>query len=653
MTLAQQFAAYSDWRRHLSAGIDSFRGWLAENDLDDAQSELRLAHLLEKLREDRLQVAFVAEFSRGKSELINAIFFADYGNRMLPSSAGRTTMCPTELMYDPARPPSIELLPIGTRETNASISEYKRFPDEWQVVPLDIDSPEAMQQALRHVSEVTRVDREVAARLGFAAGDEASATFRIAEDGMVEIPRWRHAVINFPHPLLQQGLVILDTPGLNAIGTEPELTLSLLPNAHAVLFILAADTGVTQSDLTIWRDHIGMPGGRRRGRLVVLNKIDGLWDELKTPGEIEAEIDKQVDSCAQTLDLPSNQVFPVSAQKALVAKINADPDLLERSRLPALEHALSAELIPAKQEIVRDDTEAEFGDLYMRTRGLLESRLAGLREQLNELNELRGKNKGVVEYMMGKVRTEKEEFEAGLQRYYAVRSVFSQLTNNLFAHLGLDSLRSLTHNTRAAMVEATFSKQLSDAMKNFFLTARANLGKSSGEINEILAMMEAIYKKFAVEHGLKLGTPTGFSLIRYEKEIDRLEQWCDTHLNTTFQLLTHEKNNLTQKFFEEVAVQVRRAFERANRDAESWLKAVMAPMETQVREHQIQLKRRLESIKRIHQATETLDDRIGELNHVESSLVAQICALEQIGNTVRNQLHRQVGTAGQDNVACA
>jgi hypothetical protein len=63
---------------------------------------------------------------------------------------------------------------------------------------------------------------------------------------------------------------------------------------------------------------------------------------------------------------------------------------------------------------------------------------------VTELTELRGKNKGVVEYMMGKVRVEKEEFESGLQRYYAVRSVFSQLTNNLFAHLGLDSLRLLS-----------------------------------------------------------------------------------------------------------------------------------------------------------------------------------------------------------------
>ena len=150
--------------------------------------------------------------------------------------------------------------------------------------------------------------------------------------------------------------------------------------------------------------------------------------------------------------------------------------------------------------------------------------------------------------------------------------------------------------------------------------------------------MEAIYKKFAVEHGLKLGTPHGFSLVRYQQDINRLETWCDTHLNTMVQLMTLEKSKLTQRFFEEVAQQVRRAFERANRDAEAWLKAIMAPMETQVREHQIQFKRRLESIKRIHQATDTLEDRINELEHVESSLIAQLRAISEVARDVERQL---------------
>ena len=641
MTLAKQFAAYSEWRSQLSASLEDYRCWLAENEISDAQIDLRINQLQDKLREDRLNVAFVAEFSRGKSELINAIFFADYKNRMLPSAAGRTTMCPTELLYDADKAPCIQLLPIQTRETNVSIGEYKRFLNEWKVIELDTTSPEAMQEALRSISEIERVSPEIANKLGFGQEDDA-ANARRDENGLVEIPRWRHAIINFPHPLLQQGLVILDTPGLNAIGTEPELTLSLLPNAHAVLFILAADTGVTQSDMTTWREHVGTPGGRKKGRIVVLNKIDSLWDELRSSKEINAELARQVKDCARTLDLPTRQVFPVSAQKALVAKINNDQALLERSRIADLEQALSGELIPAKQEIIFDDTSNEFKDIHQRMSSLLESRLSSLREQLGELTELRGKNKGVVEYMMGKANIEKEEFEAALKRYHAVRSVFTQLSNRQFGHLGLDALSKLTKRTREKMDEASFSKSLSGAMRKFFEVARENLTKSDAEIAEILVMMESVYKKFSVEHGLKLGTPTSFALSRYLKEINRLDQWCDAHLNTPVLLLTHDKRRVTQKFFDEVAVQIRRAFERANRDTESWLKAVMAPMETQVREHQIQLRRRLESIKRIHQATETLEERINELLQMESHLESQVQGISAVGQRVQQLLQEQL-----------
>jgi hypothetical protein len=117
--------------------------------------------------------------------------------------------------------------------------------------------------------------------------------------------------------LLKQGLVILDTPGLNAIGAEPELTLSQLPNAHAVLFILAADTGVTQSDLAIWKEHIGDGGTAKRGRMVVMNKIDGQWDELKTlRTRLTPRFRSQADSCADILDLPLIRYSPFRRKKA-------------------------------------------------------------------------------------------------------------------------------------------------------------------------------------------------------------------------------------------------------------------------------------------------------------------------------------------------
>lgn len=638
MTIGTHVSAYADWRNALAKSVLRIRVWLNENELADGQTDLRLDRLLERLRGDRLTVAFVAEFSRGKSELINAIFFGDYGQRVLPSSAGRTTMCPTELLWDEARPASIELLPIESRGTHATVAEFKRYGEEWRVVPLDPDSADQMQDAMRQVSEQKWVAPEGASALGFAIDPTGETGLKPDAQGLVAIPAWRHAVINFPHPLLRQGLVILDTPGLNAIGGEPELTLSLLPSAHAVLFILAADTGVTQSDLAVWRHHVNGTSGSRRGHLVVLNKIDGLWDGLRTSEEIDTEIARQVASVADTLELPAEQIFPVSAQKALVAKIGKDAELLARSRIPVLERALVQELIPAKQEIVGEAAGREVEEITLRTGELLESRLSSLREQLQELGDLRGKNQGVIEYMMRKVKSEKEEFERGLQQFYAVRSVFSTLTNKLYAHLAMEGIRNQTRRTRDQMLEAAFSKSLRDAMTGFFLHLRERLKAAKGEVEEISRMLEAMYKRFAVEHGLKLAAPTPFSLLKHEKEVDRLEDAFNQHVNTVMNLVTLEKRALTQKFFETIAVHARRTFETANRDVEIWLRAVMAPLETQVREYQLQLKRRLESVKRIHQATDTLDDRIRELNQVESSLLKQLAEMAALIEGLRDTL---------------
>jgi hypothetical protein len=640
MTLAQQFTAYSEWRNRLAGSLADFSHWLADNELSDAQTVSRFERLFEKLHEDRLKVAFVAEFSRGKSELINAIFFACHGNRMLPSTVGRTTMCPTELMYDPGKEPCIDLLPIETRETDTSINDYRKLPEAWTSMPLAVDSPDALQEALRSVSEVRRVPRETARRLGFP--DDGEHALPADEDGCIEIPHWRHAVINYPHPLLRQGLVILDTPGLNAIGAEPELTLSLLPSAHAILFILAADTGVTQSDLNVWNENIGSRKGHAQGRIVVLNKIDGLWDGLKSEEEISAEIGRQVRDCAHTLGLPAGRIFPVSAQKGLVARVSGDEALLERSRLLLLEQALSSELIPSKQDIVLENTEAEIADIHARVTSLLEARLAGLREQLGELAELRGKNKGVVQYMMRKVRVEKEEFETGLQRFYAVRSIFSRLTNRLFGHLGIDSLRALTAATRQAMQDATLSGALSEAMNRFFSVSRKNLKDSETVIGEITEMVDAMQKKFVVEHGLRLSSPVAFSLADYRKEIDRLKRWCDTHLNTAFQLMTQDKRRVTQRFFDEVAHQIRQIFDHANYNVETWTKALIAPIETQIKERQTQLKHRLEGIERVLQATGALEERLNDLLHSECDMLDQLRELEHVGKAVFDILYARI-----------
>lgn len=637
--LAHQFAAYTEWRKGLVDTICDYRNWLNEQELNDGQIDQRIQQLLERLREDKLNVAFVAEFSRGKSELINAVFFADYGQRLLPSTAGRTTMCPTELLYDPSRPTSLQLLPIETRTSDVTTTEYKRYPDEWKVFEFDVNSSDSMIDAFKEVSRTKRVTVQEAESYGLFDPNNPEDAMTLNGDGSIDVPCWRYAMINFPHPLLEQGLVILDTPGLNAIGTEPELTLNMLPNAHAVLFILAADTGVTKSEIDVWRQYISGARWKQKGRLAVLNKIDGLWDELKDEDEITKELAKQVTTSAELLGLEPNQIFPISAQKGLLAKVSADEELLIKSRLPELEKALSEELIPSKKEIVRDNTQHEIEDLITNSNMILEARLQGLAEQLEELKGLRGKNEDVVEHMMSKVKVDKENFEKGLQRFQALRSIFSQQTNQLFTLLGMQALRDQVTKTREQMISANFTKSIRTAMDGFFEELKDRLVKSDKQIDEIKKMMDAMYEKFSKEHGLRKADAPSFSTLRYQKELAKLERAYREQFNTTLNMIANEKMTLTSKFFETLASRVIHVYEVANNDVENWLKAVIAPMESQVREHQLQLRRRLESIKRIYKATDTLEDRIGELEGMEKSIHAQAADLRVLRQHMQNALN--------------
>ncbi|HEY9191294.1 MAG TPA: GTPase, partial [Methyloversatilis sp.] len=176
-----------------------------------------------------------------------------------------------------------------------------------------------------------------------------------------------------------------------------------------------------------------------------------------------------------------------------------------------------------------------------------------------------------------------------------------------------------------------------------------SLQKSETSVAEIFQMMEAMYQRFSTEHDLRLGVPVPFSVHRYEKDITRLEKAFHQQFNTWLNLLTTEKRQLTQRFFETVAVQVRKHMEVVNRDVEHWLRAIMAPLENQVREHQQQLKRRLESVKRIHEATDTLEDRIEELRQNEAAIDHQLEELArlraQLDATLKAPVMREMDAA--------
>jgi predicted GTPase len=634
--LVAEFKAFDDWRQELLSRTENLQQWLSAQDLSVPVVRLTFENLRTRLNGDRLIIAFVAEFSRGKSELINALFFSGYKQRLLPSSAGRTTMCPTELLYQASVPPTMFLLPVETRKDATSIADHKNHLDEWVRVPLNLDDPDSIIRALQCLSDVKYVPLETAHQYGFFASDEESEPLT-NELNEVELPSWRHAVINFPHPLLEQGLVILDTPGLNAIGAEPDLTFSLLPGAHSVLYILAADAGVSKTDLAIWEQHLSAESSKPN-HVVVLNKIDSMWDDLKSPQEIRQEIDKQVDSTAKILDIPTAQIFPLSAQKGLLAKISGDRELLARSRLPDLEQALTSRMLPARRQIVANTIRSDIATIAVNVRDILGTREDGLHEQLEQLSMLRTKNQSVIAKAFERSRVEKQQFEQNMARYAAMRRIFTTQINALLMSIDMNTLKQNAASAHQALERVTRSKNVQPVIDEFFAVTFEDLQRAEHQTQEIYEMVRGLAQHFAREIKIRPVDPEYLQFDRYLREIKRLQHAYEIRFEALWGRDRRVKLEAVQRFFEAIVTRAKYIYDIANRDTEVWLRNLLEPLEQQIRERHQQLRKHQESARRIALANNEVEESATEIKTQLNDVRQQHQRLNEILRKIEEML---------------
>jgi hypothetical protein len=613
---------YAEWRAERVQRLKALLAWLDDSGLAPEPSRPLLLQQIARLDNDRMTLAFVAEFSRGKSELINAIFFSGHGQRILPAGAGRTTMCPMELFSDPAQPRGLRLLPIDTRLQSQTLAQWKASPQVWTQFDLPTQDAQGLAQALTHLSDTQRVPLERAQELGFFHDAEELAELGAQPQDLVDIPLWRHALVNFAHPLLDQGLTILDTPGLNAVGAEPELTLSLIPSANAVVFVLGADTGVTRSDLDIWKRHIAPTSGSQT--LVALNKVDALWDPLLSAEQVAATIDRQVQATAQTLQLPAERVFAVSAHKALLARIRGDAALLARSGLGQLENALNRTANIDRRRLLQQGLRDTIGQVQADLSRQLRSRLADAQGQLDELLALRGKNAQMVVLMLQRLSAERSEFDAGMAQVLALRAVNNRMLDTLRERFAATAVLHDLEQLQARMSRALLKVGVKTELARIAADLRARLVDAETQIEEIRQMLAAAFQRANSQFGFTVSAPRVLRLNALIQEFDRMAAAYTDHLSGV-NWLKLQNNAYALRTLRAMAARVRDLFERALRDIENWDRSAIAQLDSQVRERKKQLNRRLSTLQRVEDTKDSLHERIEDLR----AQVAQITALQQ------------------------
>ena len=630
--LENQVTAYQQWRDELRDCIQNYQNWLESHGHADIQRSLRIYDLVESLRNDRMILAFLAEFSRGKTELINAMFFSDFKQRLLPSDVGRTTMCPTEIFYDAAEEPYIKLLPIESRKGDESIAALKHKPVEWVKIKLNLASQEEMATAMSSLAQVKSVTVEEAGLLGLLdEADFVTTTVVVRHGGKVEIPCWRHALVNYPHPLLKKGLVILDTPGLNALGTEPELTLSMIPSAHAVLFLLAMDTGVTKSDLDVWQKYVQNYVTRR---IAVLNKIDLMWDDLKTDEQIEIGVDRQLVETARILGLPRDHVIALSAQKGLIARIRGDAGLLAKSRIEALERLLAEEIIPSKQQILRAAVSREIGNMLETSLQSATAQLISTRNELQEMSKLSGKNRDLAKLLLAKLEQDKANYMRHMESFKRSYATVLKQGNVLVGTLTDERLDEIMNRSLQSIEGSWTTAGLMRSMQALFDTFSRQAEKILEFAGETRTYVDGVYDEFHKTYGFPKMTPPPLNLERHILRMHSLHQNTERFCKDPVNVMT-EKHFLVRRFYSGLVSHARELFNHLRVDLDTWVNGALMPLSLQLKEHQKLLERKVDNLRKVAGDINTLQERVRQLEQQKLQFGEQVEELMQIRDVLQ------------------
>lgn len=576
--LHRQMLTYNRWKLELDERLQRFEKWGQSHSMVSIEVRKTLQRARQLLRNESFTIACVGEFSRGKTELINALLYTQGGRRLLPSQPGRTTMCPTEIYWDPGQNNNcVRLLPIETRRTTTSLQNFKKIPQNWITIRFDPENHEQMRAAINQVSASKWVTPAEAVKLGF--GNEDLTEYN--DEGLVAVPSWRHALISLDHPLLRQGLRIVDTPGLNALGNEPELTLKTLPEAQAILFLLSADAGVTASDMTIWREHIQiLRDDHCTAVLTLLNKIDSLWDDLASSQEVQANIEHIRQLTAQQLNLSPEHVLAISAKHGLLGKVGRNSPQLQRSNFPLLERMLSECVVRSQQQIVGHRLIGDSYEMIINTRNSLDRRLQECEAEIALLRDSTDPDDASIrlQQLRDTIRTSHHQYHKQALSLRTSQRLLENQRTSLMAPVSPALLEKQIENAHENLARSWTTLGLSRAIGGFFDDVDSNVRHLEREIERANRVLTSIYERS--ENARTDGEQLNRHLFRIQKQrrhLRQLQTRADDFRMSINSVLA-SKSIFISRFINTLVQEVRATYQDLNRAIEHWLQEALAPL---------------------------------------------------------------------------
>lgn len=299
MSNEAKYSSYQSMVAQVNTGMVQMEEIAAKMDLEENRKAL--AKSREKLTEHKFAVGILGEFRRGKSTVINSLLEKE----IMPSDILPTSATMNRVTYD--LKPHVEL--------------YMR---DGEVKEIGID------ELPRYVTKLSPEDEERASKV-------------------------EEAVVYYPCKFCQNGVDIVDTPGLNDDERMSRITEEVIPKLDAVIMVVTHDSPFSMSEAEFVRSKLMTSDLSRL--MFLVNKIDTIRrpaDRVRVVEDIKKRVQKSVlDKMAEVygrdskeyedavLKMGNIRIFPFSALDALDGKMDGDQELIEKSGTLPFEQELT------------------------------------------------------------------------------------------------------------------------------------------------------------------------------------------------------------------------------------------------------------------------------------------------------------------------
>ncbi|MEO1133097.1 MAG: dynamin family protein [Cyanobacteria bacterium J06639_1] len=434
-----------------------------ERDIEDLQSASK------NLRNGVFRLLVLGDMKRGKSTFLNALI----GENLLPSDVNPCTALLTILKYGPEKKVTVHFN--------------------------DSTPPEAIDfQSFKHRYTI----------------DPAEAK-KLEEQKQLAFPNISHAVVEYPLAMLQKGVEIVDSPGLNDTEARNELSLGYINNCHAILFVMRASQPCTLGERRYLENYI-----KDRGLSVffLINAWDQVKESLIDPNdetelqEAEGRLRKVFhanlsDYCkVDGYDVYDERVFEISALEALRRRVRDTNNDLTGTGFPEFTRSLNTFLTQeravaefrqartlarqARQRI----TEAVDRRVPLLDRDVadLKNRIASVQPEFEKLVGIRDTFRDEIRYMRdSKSRTIADSvstFVMGLENTFETDFMRYQ------PELGvLDALNPSRRKEFEARLQTAFEQYINDKFSAWSLTSEQEMNSAFRQLTESAAKHGASY----------------------------------------------------------------------------------------------------------------------------------------------------------------